>query len=304
MTNALKIALLQLSPEKTTALAMKSGLGACEEAAGQGADIALFPEMWSNGYAGFDLHDRNAGEAWAAGAIGPDSEFVRAFQSAARRLKMAIGITFLEAVMGKRPRNSLYLFDREGRLVLKYSKVHIVEHGTEGYCSPGEAFSVAPLETALGPIQVGAMICFDREFPESARVLTLLGAELVLVPNACLFDDHRMTQMKTRAFEDKIALAMTNYPDTHLDGNGRSLALNPIAWERISGSPRMKYRETLLLQTGPMPGIYYCSFDLDAIREYRRNSIWGNTFRHLEAYGPLVDSKLVPPYVQNDALIH
>lgn len=303
--NSLKIALLQLTPEKSTALAMKNGLAACEEAAGQGADIALFPEMWSNGYAVFDRHDKSAGEAWAAGAVGPESEFVFAFQGAARRLKMAIGITMLEALKGRRPRNSLYLFDREGCLVLRYSKIHIVEHGIEGLCSPGEGFSVATLETARGPVQVGAMICFDREFPESARVLTLLGAELVLVPNACLFDDHRMTQMKTRAFEDKVALAMTNYPNTHIDGNGRSLAISPIAWERVSGSPRMRYLETLLLETGPKPGIHYCTFDLDAIRAYRRNSIWGNTFRHPEAYQPLVDPKLVPPpLVEDDALIH
>lgn len=303
--NALNIALLQLSPENTTALAMKSGLEACEAAATAGADIALFPELWSNGYAVFDLHDRAAGEAWAGGAVGPESEFVRTFQSAARRLRMAIGITFLEALPGRRPRNSLYLFDRNGALVLKYSKVHIVEHGTEGYCSAGEGFSVAQLETARGPVQVGAMICFDREFPESARVLSLLGAELVLVPNACLFDDHRMTQMKTRAFEDKVALAMTNYPDTHVDGNGRSLAISPIAWERVKGSPRMRYLETLLLETGPKPGIYHCSFDLNAMREYRHNSIWGDTFRHPEAYQPLVDPKLVPPPLgDSDSLIH
>jgi len=302
--NALKIALLQLSPEKTTALAMKSGLAACEEAAGKGADIALFPEMWSNGYAFFDPHDSKAGEAWAAGAVGGDSEFVRAFQAAARRLKMAIGITLLEAVRGHRPRNSLYLFDREGQLVLRYSKVHTVEHGIEAYCTPGEGFSVATLPTARGPVQVGAMICFDREFPESARILTLLGAELVLVPNACTFDDHRMTQMKTRGFEDKLALVMTNYPNTHIDGNGRSLAISPIAWERDPTSAHPRYRETLLLDTGPEPGIHYCSFDLDAIRDYRQNSIWGNTFRHPQAYGPIVDPKLVPPYVENDALIH
>jgi predicted amidohydrolase len=305
VNNELKIALLQLTPEATTALALKRGLAACEEAAQQGADIALFPEMWSNGYAGFDLHDRRAAEAWVAGAVRPESEFVRTFQDAARRLHMAIGITFLEAVSGQRPRNSLYLFDRNGAFVLRYSKVHVVEHGTEAYCTPGEGFGVATLQTARGPVQVGAMICFDREFPESARVLSVLGAELVLVPNACLFDDHRMTQMKTRAFEDKVALVMTNYPETHVEGNGRSLAISPVAWERISGSPRMKYRETLLLQTGPAPGIYYCSFDLEAIREYRRNSIWGNTFRHPEAYGPLLDPKLVPPpLVENDALIH
>lgn len=303
MSSILKIALLQLSPEPSTQLAMQRGLAACEEAAKQGADIALFPEMWSNGYAVFEPHVPGAGAAWAAGAVSANSDFVRAFAAAAERLGIAIGITFLEAGAGL-PRNSLCLFDRQGRLVLKYSKVHTCAHGTEAFCTPGEGFSVATLQTARGPVQVGAMICFDREFPESARVLALLGAELVLVPNACVFDDHRMTQMKTRAFEDKLALAMTNYPNSHVDGNGRSLAISPIAWERDPAGRRPKYRETLLLETGPEPGIYYCSFDLEAIRDYRRNSIWGDTFRHPEAYGPIVDPKLVPPYVENPALIH
>jgi predicted amidohydrolase len=301
--NNLKIALLQLSPQPDLKAAMDRGLAACKEAAKNGADIALFPEMWSNGYAVFEPRTPGAGEEWAAGAVRPDSEFVRAFQDAARRLKLAIAISFLEAYE-PRPRNSLRLFDREGRLVLAYSKVHLVVHGTEAWCSPGDRFSVATLQTSRGPVQVGAMICFDREFPESARILGLLDAELVLVPNACPFDDHRMTQMKTRAFEDKIALAMTNYPETHPDGNGRSLAISPIAWERDGSKPRPKYRETLLLETGPVPGIYYCEFDLDAIRDYRRNSIWGPTFRRPETYAALVDPRLVPEYVENDALIH
>jgi 5-aminopentanamidase len=301
--NTLKIALLQLSPQPDAQASMQHGLAACEEAAANGADIALFPEMWSNGYAVFDHHRPSAGHAWMECAVPPDSQFVAAFRDAARRLKMAIAITFLET-REPRPRNSVRLFDREGQLVLAYSKVHICIFGTEAYCSPGEGFSVATLNTARGPVKVGAMICFDREFPESARVLALLGAELVLVPNACVFDDHRMTQMKTRAFENKLALAMTNYPDTHQDGNGRSLAISPVAWERDGDNPRAKYRETLLLQTGAKPGIYYCEFDLDDIRHYRDNAIWGLTFRRPDAYARIIDGGLVPPYEENDGLIH
>jgi predicted amidohydrolase len=301
--NSLKIALLQLSPQANARAALEHGLAACETAAAAGADIALFPEMWSNGYAAFDPHEAAAGEAWMAGAVHADSSFVDAFQAAARRLRLAVAITFLET-HEPRPRNSLRLFDREGRAVLAYSKVHICTFGTEAYCSPGDEFRVATLHTSRGPVQVGAMICFDREFPESARVLALLGAELVLVPNACVFDDHRMTQMKTRAFENKIALAMTNYPNTHLEGNGRSLAVSPVAWEREGADSRSKYRETLLLQTGPEPGIYYCEFDLDAIRHYRRNAIWGTTHRRPQAYAALLDPRLVPSYEENDGLIH
>jgi predicted amidohydrolase len=301
--NKLKIALLQLSPAPDAQTAMERGLAACEEAAANEADIALFPEMWSNGYAVFDHHRAEEGRAWMDRAVRSDSKFVTAFSDAARRLKLAIAITFLEAA-APRPRNSVRLFDREGRLVLAYSKVHLCTFGTEAFCSPGEGFSVATLETARGPVEVGAMICFDREFPESARVLALQGAELVLVPNACVFDDHRMIQMKTRAFENKVALAMANYPDTHQDGNGRSLAISPVAWQLEGDNPRSKYRETLLLQTGSAPGIYYCEFDLDDIRHYRNNAIWGLTHRRPDAYANIADSELVPAYAANDRLIH
>ena len=301
--NNLKIALLQLSPTPDAQSAMESGLAACKEAAANGADIALFPEMWSNGYAVFDHHRPEEGKAWMDCAVRSDSKFLTAFSDAARKLKLAIAITFLEA-FAPRPRNSLRLFDREGRLVLSYSKVHTCTFGTEAFCSPGEGFSVATLQTVHGPVEVGAMICFDREFPESARVLALLGAELVLVPNACVFDDHRMTQMKTRAFENKVALAMTNYPDTHRDGNGRSLAISPVAWRREGDNPRAKYSETLLLQTGPAPGIFYCEFDLDDIRHYRKNAIWGLTHRRPDTYANITDPRLVPAYADNEGLIH
>ena len=299
----LKIALLQLTPEANAEAATKSGVAACREAAANGADIALFPEMWSNGYAYTDHRDPGAGEAWMAAAVRPDSPFVRSFQHAAKELNMAVAITYLET-HEPRPRNSVTIFDRLGRRVLHYSKIHICTFETECFCSPGDKFLVAMLETRHGPVQIGAMICFDREFPESARVLALLGAELVLVPNACVFDDHRTMQMQTRAFENKVALAMTNYPDTHIGGNGSSLAVSPIAWELDGTNPRSQYRETLMLRTGPGPGIHYCEFDLDAIRHYRENAIWGTTFRQPQTYDILIDSKLVPVYKDNPALIH
>ncbi len=51
------------------------------------------------------------------------------------------------------------------------------------------------------------MICFDREFPESARILMLKGAELILVPNACPMEINRLSQLRGRAFENMIAVA-------------------------------------------------------------------------------------------------
>jgi len=59
-----------------------------------------------------------------------------------------------------------------------------------------------------------------------------------------------------------------------------------------------------MLRTGPAPGIHYCEFDLDAVRHYRDNAIWGTTFRHPRVYAALIDPTLVPIYVENESLIH
>jgi predicted amidohydrolase len=67
--------------------------------------------------------------------------------------------------------------------------VHTCDFDDETALTPGDGFPVCELDTAAGPVQVGAMICFDLQFPESARVLMLHGAEIVLVPNACEMND-------------------------------------------------------------------------------------------------------------------
>lgn len=61
--------------------------------------------------------------------------------------------------------------------------MHTTDFDLEGACTPGDEFYVAALDTGRGTLEVGAMICFDREFPESARILMLKGAEVIPVPN-------------------------------------------------------------------------------------------------------------------------
>ena len=176
----LKIALLQIAPCDSLSENLKKGMGACRKAREMGADIALFPEMFSNGYR---IYGRPV-EEWQAEAIPADGEFVGAFGKLAKELNMAIGITLLERYDGD-PRNALVLFDRFGERRLSYSKVHTCDFDVERNLTPGEDFYVTELDTACGPVKVGAMICYDREFPESARILMLKGAELILTPNAC-----------------------------------------------------------------------------------------------------------------------
>lgn len=147
----------------------KLGLRACRKAKKDGADIALFPEMWNCGYHIPADVNRLKGQA-----ISGEGEFVSAFGTLAAELDMAIMVTFLER-FEPLPRNTAILFDRHGKQVMTYAKVHTCDFGEECRLTPGDDFYVADLDTASGPVKVGAMICYDREFPESARVLMLKG---------------------------------------------------------------------------------------------------------------------------------
>lgn len=287
----LKIALLQIAPGLTLEENLQKGLSACRQAHQMGADIALFPEMWSNGYR---IYGRPVPE-WTAEAIPADGPFVSAFGSLAQELGMAIGVTLLERCPSG-PRNTLVLFDRFGRRVLIYAKVHTCDFDVERNLTPGDDFYVADLDTAAGTVKVGAMICFDREFPESARILMLQGAELILVPNACPMEQNRLSQLRGRAYENMAAIATCNYPAGQPDCNGHSTVFDGVAYlPDLAGS-----RDTCLLEAGEAPGIYLARLDLEQLRAYRAGEVQGNAYRRPEKYGLLLDKTIRPPFLRPD----
>lgn len=287
--NLLNIALLQIAPTGSLAGNLEKGTAACRRAKELGADIALFPEMWSNGYR---IYGRPA-EEWKAEAISAESEFVRAFGRLAGELDMAVGVTLLEAWEGG-PRNTLLLFDRFGERKLTYAKVHTCDFDVERNLTPGEDFYVTDLDTARGPVRVGAMICYDREFPESARLLMLKGAELILTPSACPMELNRLSQLRARAFENMLAVATCNYPDSVPDCNGGSSVFDGVAYlPELAGS-----RDTCLLQAGGEEGVYLAGLDLDMLRAYRGREVHGNAYRRPKKYALLTDTRIYEPFIR------
>ena len=275
----LNIALLQLLPGASLAEQLEKGKAACTMAKERGADIALFPEMWSDGY--FLPQEE---EKLKALAIPAEHEWVRAFGALAAELEMAIGITFLEA-HEPRPLNSVILFDRNGEKKLHYSKVHTCDFDEEKVLSSGEDFYVTELDVGRGAVMVGSMICFDREFPESARILMLKGAEVILAPNACPMEINRLSALRTRAYENMVAVATCNYPAGQPDCNGHSTVFDGVAW--LSNEPGV--RDMCILEAPEDEGIYVAGIDLDMLRTYRASEVMGNKFRHPGVYGVLCE---------------
>lgn len=276
----IKIAFLQILPGKSLDENLSIGMKACMEAKEKDADIVLFPEMWSDGY--YLPQDNNAIDNLA---IPKESDFIKEFSNLASELQMAIGITFLEK-HSPNPMNSVIFFDRTGQEILHYSKVHTCAFDLEKVLDEGRYYYTADLDFGRGTVKIGAMICFDREFPESARILMLKGAELILVPNACPMEINRLSALRTRAYENMIAIATCNYPEGLPDCNGRSTLFDGVPWNS-EGT-----RDMCVFEAPRTPGVYVAELDLDSLRTHRRNDIMGDKYRHPDKYAILSDENV------------
>lgn len=273
------VALLQMAPDGADLEAnAHKAIAYCRRAAAQGADLALMPEMWSIGYTRPAPDGAASLETFRSWARSKDSAYVRQFAALAQELGMAIGAAYLEAY-DPWPRNTVTVFDRHGKEVLTYAKVHTSDFKhMEANMTPGDDFYAGDLDTRHGKVRIGAMICFDREQPESARILMLKGAEIILTPNACGLDENRIDQFKVRAYENVVGVAMANYPGPKY--KGRSVAFTPEG--------------ECLVEAGRKEGIYLARFDMAAIRARRAKTIHGNAYRRPHRYSPLVSMEKNP----------
>src|ERR1700686_4209842 len=275
------IALLQIAPEgNDLGKNLEKGTRYCKEAKAQGADLVVFPELWSIGFATCPV-DKPGMQTWEASAIDQKSKFFQSFVALARELNLSIAITYLEKHSPK-PRKTVSIINSKGEVALNYSKVFICNFGLEELhklnpdiralgcdfnCDAGENFDVCTLVGKEGEVAVGTMICADREFPEAATALRLKGAEIIVVPNSCTWDRLRSSLLEARAFESQLAIAMVNYPAPN--ANGHSQAYTGVAWKE--GIPQ----QTLLVEgEEATERIVLVEIDVDAIRNFRKEESW------------------------------
>lgn len=252
------VALAQFAAASSFQKTIAKSIEICKKAKSLGADLVLFPEMFLIGYRQDLMTMSNARSI--------DDLDIKQFETLAKELDLAIALTYLGKGKQK-PTNTLTLFDRHGKNILTYSKVHICsfEGGTEVNLEAGDTFKTALLDTVQGSVTIGAMICFDREFPESARALIREGSEIILVPNACdvkndtMLGDVRLAQLRSRAFENMVGIAMVNYPKPLADGN--SCIIN------VDGK--------IVIEAQKDEQLMLSSFDLNFIREWRKTEVWG-----------------------------
>lgn len=266
----------------------KIGISYVEEAKKNGADLVLFPEGWITSYS-FpaitstllpveEIENDAEFKAWSDRVITKDSVFLRQFCEKANEL--SIGIVITGFTKGKvYPRNTAFIIDRDGTIILKYNKVHTCDFSSERYLESGDEFYVCEFDG----IQIGCMICYDREYPESARELMLQGAEIIVVPNDCSSMEPRLQELSVRAMENMVGVVMANPPG---DDAGHSCAYYPMIWDRDGKVLENK----IVIADEHTEGIIYATFDIEAIREYRKREDIGK-YRKVRTYKNLTIDK-------------
>lgn len=149
------------------------------QAAGQGAEVVLVQELFAAPHFCIEQHPRYFELAQPLDG----HPLVARFAALARELGVVIPVSFFER-SGPAFFNSVAMVDADGRVLGVYRKSHIPQgpgYEEKYYFSPGDTgFKV--WDTAFGRIGVG--ICWDQWFPECARVMALMGAEMLLYPTA------------------------------------------------------------------------------------------------------------------------
>ncbi len=299
LSDVFKVALLQLTPTDKLKNNMLKGIEYCKKAKEMGADIAVFPETWNNGYEmlfkGYlknqrDIHKEKI-DKWSSKAIDNNDEFIKQYIGLAKKLEMAIAITYLEKT-DRKPKNTVIVIDRTGNIILKYSKIHTVDSKMEAYMEPGTEFKVCELDYGRGKLKLGAMICFDRDFPESARILMIQGSEIIIVPNACYMSKIRLDELKVRAYENMVGIVTVNYANL----SGKSSAYSPIV-----RNVNLHELNSELLLMEDKEEIKIVQFNMSEIREYRKRETLGDAYRKPYAYKQLLKNDVEEAFIREDS---
>jgi len=138
-----------------------------------GAALTVFPECTTTGYC-FDSREEAAEFAETS-----EGETVQAVAEMCADLNTWVVFGFLERD-GDRIFNALALVGPRGRIA-GYRKIHLPFLGVDRFTTPGDC-PFQTVESAELPLRIGMNICYDISFPESARVLALAGADLIVLP--------------------------------------------------------------------------------------------------------------------------
>jgi len=196
------------------------------KAAEKGAELVIFPELFTSSYTLSHADMRKAAEE-------KDGHSFQELSAAAKQNNIAVlyGYPEVDPLSGSQAvYNSIQLIDRDGRSLVNYRKLHpwIDESKIEEVFTAGNEYT--EVVECCG-MKIGLLICYDVEFPESVRTLALRGAQLVAVPTAInlKYDGANIVSklIPTRAMENRVHVAYVNHVGGPRKFAGLSSLCNP-----------------------------------------------------------------------------
>jgi len=240
------------------------------QAAGRGAQIILLQELFETPY----FCQKEKPEYFRLASTLDENRAVNHFARLARELEVVLPISFFESHNQARY-NAAAVIDADGRILGVYRKTHIPDgpgYEEKFYFNPGDTgFCVWPTKYA----RIGVGICWDQWFPEAARCLVLMGAEILLYPTAIGSEpqdpaldsrDHWQRVMQGHAAANLTPLVAANrvgrevMDDSEITFYGSSFIADQEGKKVVEAG---RSEETVIT----------AEFDLEAIREQRR--AWG-----------------------------
>lgn len=218
------------------------------DAAAQGADLLMLPELWPTGYDLARISDYTSSL---------DAGHFSLMAGLARTEQLYVVGTALESNPGGKPFNTAVLYGPDGVRMGAYRKVHLwAQLGEVDHMTPGDSLPIFDLPWG----RVALAICYDLRFPELWRRYADAGAQIILIPAEWPVRrvEHWRLLLRARAVENQLFVAGCNRAGSGADGEfgGHSAVVDP--WAHV------------LVEGGSEPGLSVATVNLDEVKRSRR----------------------------------
>ncbi len=246
----MKLALCQMQPCERVQDNLEQSLRYICEAAENGADLILFPEVQLTPF--FPQYPRQDASAYA---VTMNSDTVHAFRNICRECNI-MAVPNLYLLEKDKYYDASILISADGSILGLQKMIHVaqaVQFYEQDYYTPSDdGFKV--FDTPFG--KIGIVVCFDRHYPESIRTETLMGADLILIPTVNtkaepseLFE----WEIRVQAFQNSVAIAMCNRvgmeDDMHFSGESIVTDANGSLIIKADDMAQLLYAEVDLSQS-------------------------------------------------------
>lgn len=299
LTRTVSIGLVQETASNDLVANLARTITRIREAADRGAQIIGLQELFNAPYFckslridRFDLAEPVTGMT------------VETLRNLAQELQVVLVVPFYERQAPGLYRNSASVIDADGALLGTYRKMHIPHDPLfeeKYYFAPGDVGPDRRLDRHPGIngfrmwrtryADIGVLICWDQWYPESARITSLLGAEILFYPTAIGWHPHEKASFGTAQVE-----AWRVMQRSHAIANGVFVAsTNRVGFEEESGTNGLEFFGQsficdpfgrFLAQAEAAPQVLVAQCDLGLIEETRRNWPFLRD-RRVDAYGPI-----------------